>query len=241
VVSTVRVLVAEQDETLGRILDRGLRAHGFEVASVDNVEALLALVSDVTVGLVILDLPDMDEILRQIQQARPTLPVLRLTVAEHARDLPRSEAAGVPAPSPATGPTLRKPFAFEQLIARIRALTRQANERQVTTLTSGDLRIDLLARCAWRGERAIDLPDREFALLEYFVRHPGRVLSRQAILTDVWGYHFDTSSNVVDVYVRYLRNKLDRPGEPSLIASVRGAGYRFDGPPNGELLKRKAG
>jgi DNA-binding response OmpR family regulator len=212
----IRVLVAEADEALARIVDRGLRGHGFEVVSIDNAHDTLALVADATVRLLVLDLPAAEAVFDDVRALRPDLPVLRLVTSD---DL-------------TNGTSLRKPFAFEELIARIRAMTRRANERRVTTLSAGDLRIDLLARCAWRGERAIDLPDREFALLEYFVRHPGRVLSRRAILTDVWGYHFDSGSNVVDVYVRYLRNKLDRPGEPSLIASVRGAGYRFDPPPS---------
>ena len=210
----VRILVAEADEALGRIIDRGLRTHGFDVVSVSAPADALALASDASVRLVVFDLPAADPVLAEIRAARPDLPTLRLVT----RDDAGSDG-------------LTKPFAFEELIARIRALTRRPNERRVTTLSAGDLRIDLLARCAWRGDRAVDLPGREFALLEYFIRHPGRVLSRQAILTDVWGYHFDSSSNVVDVYVRYLRNKLDLPGEPSLILSVRGAGYRFDPPP----------
>jgi DNA-binding response OmpR family regulator len=214
----IRVLIAESDEALARIIDRGLRAHGFEVATVDNVAATLALASDAAVRLLLLDLPLPEDVVGAVRAARADLPILLLVTGDQHVDSIQDR--------------LHKPFAFEELIARIRALTRRANERRVTTLTAGDLRIDLLARCAWRGDRVIDLPEREFALLEYFMRHPGRVLSRPAILTDVWGYHFDSSSNVVDVYVRYLRNKLDRPGERSLIASVRGAGYRFD-PPTG--------
>ena len=103
------------------------------------------------------------------------------------------------------------------------------DEPRVTTLTAGDLRLDLLARCAWRGERLIDLPGREFALLEYFMRHPRRVLTRQEILADVWGYHMHqnaSNSNVVDVYVGYLRKKLERPfGGRTFIRTVRGVGY----------------
>jgi len=212
----VRILMAESDEALARIIDRGLRAHGFEVASVDTARAAITLANDASVRLLLLDLPEHESVLEAVRTARPDLPVMRLV----ARDEPMGAAED----------RLKKPFAFEELIGRIRALTRRPNERRVTTLTAGDLRIDLLARCAWRGDRVIDLPGREFALLEYFIRHPGRVLSRQSILTDVWGYHFDSSSNVVDVYVRYLRNKVDRAEEPSLIVSVRGAGYRFDPP-----------
>src|SRR5439155_9337204 len=125
---------------------------------------------------------------------------------------------------------LRKPFAFEELIGRIHARTRAVGEERVTTLASGDLRLDLLARCAWRGERFIDLPSREFALLEYFMRHAGRVLSRQAILADVWGYDYDAGSdpNLGDVYVRYVRNKTAATGMPLLCSTMRDEGYRFD-------------
>jgi two-component system, OmpR family, response regulator len=130
-----------------------------------------------------------------------------------------------------TDDCLPKPFALEELIRRIRKRMRGADEPRPTTLVAGDLRLDLLARCAWYGEQLVELPDREFALLEYFVRHPGRILSRQSILTDVWGYDEDPASNVVDVYVRYLRNRLARfAGRRSLIVTIRGAGYRFDAP-----------
>lgn len=219
----MRILVVEADEALARIIDRGLRAHGFEVTNVHAAADAVVRAEDRSVGLLLVDVPDAAALVAHVRAARPSLPVVRLVNSSE-----RADGADVALAE------MRKPFAFEELIARIRALTRRPNERRVTTLTAGDLRVDLLARCAWRGDRAIDLPDREFALLEYFIRHPGRVLSRPAILGDVWGYHFDSASNVVDVYVRYLRNKLDVAGQPSLIASVRGAGYRFDPPADGQ-------
>jgi len=121
--------------------------------------------------------------------------------------------------------------------AAMRALPLGIPKVMVSTLASGDVRLDLLARCAWRGERFIDLPSREFALLEYFMRHAGRVLSRQAILADVWGYDYDagSDSNLVDVYVRYVRNKIAQTGTPPLIATVRGEGYRFDPVPSHDV------
>jgi two-component system, OmpR family, response regulator len=213
----LRILVAEDNDALKRIIDRGLRAHGFDVVSVScAADALNILRADTSIRLVVLDVPGADV----IGVTRSDVPVLSLVTAEHDGDAAIWEY------------TLKKPFAFEELIGRIRALTRAAGEERVTILSAGDLRIDLLARCAWRGDRVIELPEREFALLEYFVRHADRVLSRQQILTDVWGYgySFDSSSNVVDVYVRYLRNKLDEAGEASMIASVRGAGYCFRAP-----------
>jgi two-component system, OmpR family, response regulator len=215
----LRILVAEDNDALKRIIDRGLRAHGFDVVSVSGgADAVNVLRADTSIRLVVHDLASADGAAARVEAARSGVPVLWLVAAEHDGDAAHAER------------TLRKPFAFEELIGRIRALTRAAGEERVTTLAAGDLRIDLLARCAWRGDRAIELPEREFALLEYFVRHADRVLTRQEILTDVWGYNFDSSSNVVDVYVRYLRNKLDEVGESSMIASVRGAGYCFTAP-----------
>jgi DNA-binding response OmpR family regulator len=123
---------------------------------------------------------------------------------------------------------LTKPFVFEELLARIRALTRRTDQPESSQIKSEGLRIDLLSRHAWLGDRRIDLSTREFALLEYFMRHSGQVLSRQQILSAIWEYDFEPNSNVVDVYVRHLRNKVDTPERPSLIQTIRGAGYRFD-------------
>ena len=128
---------------------------------------------------------------------------------------------------------LTKPFDLEELMARMRALVRRSDQPQASRIEVGDLKIDLLSHRVWRGEKQVDLSSREFALLEYFVRHSGQVVSRQQILSAVWDYAFDPGSNVVDVYVSYLRNKLDRRREPSLIATVRGAGYRFEPPAQG--------
>jgi DNA-binding response OmpR family regulator len=209
-----------------RILERGLRGHGYEVVCADTAEQAVALASDESIRCVVLDraLPSAGNVVRErLRAQRPQLAVIVLTSrdnAQHADDRSGDEGEDY----------LAKPFAFEELIGRIHARTRGANETPVTTLALGDLRLDLLAQCAWRGERFIDLPSREFALLEYFMRHPGRVLSRQAILADVWGYDYDASSdsNLVDVYVRYVRNKIARTGMPPLITTVRGEGYRFD-------------
>jgi two-component system, OmpR family, response regulator len=173
-------------------------------------------------------LPGMDgqEVLRRIRARRPGLPVLMLTARDEVRDKVRALDGGA-------DDYLTKPFDLEELMARMRALVRRADQPQSSRIEMGDLKIDLLSRRVWRGERQVDLSSREFALLEYFVRHSGQVLSRQQILSAVWDYAFDPGSNVVDVYVSYLRNKLDRRGEPSLIATVRGAGYRFEQPEQG--------
>jgi DNA-binding response OmpR family regulator len=214
----MRVLIAEDDAVLARIVERGLRAHGFEVVAVDSAASALAVAGDKSIGIAVVDTSLVDfasaGVLEGLKAVRSSLPILLLA-------------------SPgalSSDDYLVKPFALEELIARIRARTRKTGERRVTILRAGDLHIDLLARCAWRGERVIDLPSREFALLEYFMRHSGRVLSRADILTDVWGYNFASESNLVDVYVRYLRHRIDEPGQPSLVATVRGHGYRFEPP-----------
>lgn len=211
-----------------RVLERGLRAHGFEVASIHPGEEAVVLAADDAVGVVLLDVSsadfEPDVLVQRMRAARPKLPVIVLT-ARRAAEQTLSPASG------GADDYLVKPFALEELIGRIRALTRNMKEPRVTVLAAGDLRLDLLGRCAWRGDRPIDLPSREFALLEYFMRHPGRVISRESIIVDVWGYDVGSAaSNVVDVYVGYLRNRLDVPGEKSIIATVRGAGYRLNAP-----------
>ncbi len=223
----MRVLVVEAEAPLMRILERGLRAHGYEVVCADTAEHAVALANDESIRCVVLDRASPaaagDVVRDHIRAQRPQLAVIVLT----SRDDPMRTADHIATDG---DDYLPKPFAFEELIARIHARTRGANEQRVTTLALGDVRLDLLAQCAWRGERFIELPSREFALLEYFMRHPGRVLSRQAILADVWGYDFDagSDSNLVDVYVRYVRNKIAQTGTPPLITTVRGEGYRFD-------------
>ncbi|TCJ18378.1 response regulator transcription factor [Rubrobacter taiwanensis] len=221
----MRILVVEDEAPIVRMLERGLAAHGYQVLSADNGRDGAALAADEAVEFVLLDisLPEMDghEVLRRIRQTRPELPVLMLT----ARDDLQNKVSAL---NSGADDYLTKPFAFEELLARIHALTRRADQPRSSRLELGDLRIDLLSRRVWRGEKRVELSSREFALLEYFARHPRQVLSRQQLLSAIWDYSFDPGSNIVDVYVRYLRRKIDRPGEPSLITTIRGAGYRFD-------------
>jgi two-component system OmpR family response regulator len=197
-----------------RVLERSLRSHGFEVTSADSARDVLLQAGDESVGMVVFDLsPFADEqwgLLQRLRADRPGLPLLLLAGADEC---------------------LLKPFALEELIGRVRRKMPGGNAPRPTTLFAGDLRLDLVGRCGWYGQQLIDLPSREFALLEYFMRHPGRVLRRQVILADVWGYDEDPASNVVDVYVRYLRNRLARvAGDHGFITTVRGEGYRFDIP-----------
>jgi DNA-binding response OmpR family regulator len=223
----MKILLVEDDAALVRALRRGLSAHGHELISAENGEDGVAMAGEAAVGFVLLDisLPGLDgqEVLRRIRASRPELPVLMLTARDDLLNKVTALNAGA-------DDYLTKPFEFEELLARIRALTRRIEQPESVLLKAGDLRIDLLSRRAWRGDKSIELSSREFALLEHFMRHRGQVLSRGQLLSAIWDYPFDTGSNVVNVYVTHLRRKIDRPGEPSLINTVRGAGYRFEPP-----------
>jgi len=223
----VRILLIEDDAAIVRVLERGLRAHGYQVVSAENGEDGALLASDEDVELVLLDisLPGRDghQVLASIRSRRPGLPILMLTARDDLESKVRALRSGA-------DDYLTKPFAFEELRARIHALTRRVDQSRSSQIQAGNLRIDLVARRAWRSDQLLELSGREFSLLEYFLRHSGQLLSRQQILAAVWEYDFDPESNVVDVYVRYLRMKTDEPGLPSLITTVRGAGYRFDPP-----------
>jgi DNA-binding response OmpR family regulator len=221
----MRVLVVEDDLAIARFLERGLAAHGHRTVLADNGEDGVRLAADESIDLVLLDimLPQLDghRVLERIRLRRSELPILMLTARDDLRNKVNALDAGA-------DDYLTKPFDLEELLARIRALTRRADQPRASRLEAGDLKVDLRSRRVWRGDRSVDLSSREFALLEYFMSHPGQVLSRQQILSAIWDFAFDPGSNVVDVYVSYLRNKIDRPGEPSFIETVRGAGYRFE-------------
>jgi len=223
----MRILIIEDDPAIVRFVQRGLEAHGHQVISADHGEQGVLLATDETVEMVLLDisLPGLDgyQVLGRIRAVHPALPVMMLAARDDLQHKVDALDAGA-------DDYLTKPFAFAELLARIRALARRADQPRAAHIRAGDLRIDLLSRRVYHGDALIDLSSREFALLEYFMRHPGQVLSRQQILSAIWEYDFDPDSNIVDVYIRYLRRKLDRPGEPSLITTVRGAGYRFEPP-----------
>jgi two-component system, OmpR family, response regulator len=223
----MRVLIVEDDPAIVRFIERGLAAHGHQSITADNGHDGVIVAADESVDFILLDimLPGMDgqEVLRRIRARRPSVPVLMLTARDEVRDKVSALDGGA-------DDYLTKPFDLDELLARMRALVRRADQPEASRIEMGDLKLDLRSHRVWRGEKLVDLSSREFALLEYFVRHKGQVLSRQQILSAVWDYAFDPGSNVVDVYVSYLRNKLDRRGEPSLISTVRGAGYRFEPP-----------
>jgi DNA-binding response OmpR family regulator len=218
----MRILAIEDEPALLRMLERGLTAAGHQLLTATSGLDGAMLAEDEELDIVLLDisLPELSghEVLSRIRARRPGLPVLMLTARDDLDNKVRALDAGA-------DDYLTKPFAFEELLARIRALTRRSDQASATVLEVGDVRLDLLARRAWRGERPIELSNREFTLLEHLLRQPNQVLSRTQILFAVWEYDADPSSNVVDVYIRYLRRKL---GEPSPITTMRGAGYRYD-------------
>jgi DNA-binding response OmpR family regulator len=218
----MHILAIEDEPAILRMLERGLTAAGHRLLTAPTGQDGVVLARDESVDIVLLDisLPDVSghQVLSRIRASRPGLPVLMLTARDDLDNKVRALDAGA-------DDYLTKPFAFEELVARIRALTRRSDQETSAELSVGDVRLDLLARRAWRGDRIIELSNREFALMEYLMRHPGQVLSRTQILFAVWEYDADPSSNVVDVYVRYLRRKL---GDPSPITTMRGAGYRYD-------------
>ncbi len=222
----MKVLVIEDEAPIVRALERGFAAGGHLVVSADNGEDGISLAMDRTIDFVLLDisLPGKDghQVLARIRAVRPDVPVLMLTARDDLENKVSTLNAGA-------DDYVTKPFAFEELLARMGALSRRTGPSD-SQIEAGDLRINLLSHRVWRGGKEIELSSREFSLLEFLIRNPRQVLSRQQILSAVWDYAFDPGSNVLNVYVRYLRSKIDRAGESSLIFTVRGVGYRFDPP-----------
>jgi DNA-binding response OmpR family regulator len=220
----MRIVVVEDDERIASFVSRGLTAQGHQVMTASTGLDGIELASDPEVDLVILDLslPDIDgtDVLARLRGSRALPPVLVLTARDGIADKVSVLDRGA-------DDYMTKPFALDELLARVRVLGRRADQPSAGRLERAGLVLDLAARRASRDGRVIDLSAREFSLLAYLMRNAGQVLSRVQILAAVWEYDFDPQSNVVDVYVRYLRNKVDAPGAPSLIETVRGSGYRF--------------
>jgi DNA-binding response OmpR family regulator len=218
----MKVLVVEDEARIASFLIRGLRAQGYAVDHVATGEEALRAARDPELDLMILDLglPDIDgtEVLRRLRDAGSRLPIVVLTARGDVTD--RVEGLDLGADD-----YLTKPFAFDELLARIRARIRDQDGGPVTALSVGDVELDIPTRRVTVGEVRHDLTAREFSLLQVFLRRPGQVLSREQILSQVWELDWDPGSNVVDVYVGYLRKKVgdDR------IETVRGVGYRFVG------------
>ena len=219
----VRILVVEDERKVANFIRQGLteEGHSVEVAS-DGATALDLLVDGPPPDLVVLDLmlPKVDgfAILKAARQRRVGTPVLILTARDSVADKVRGLDLGA-------DDYLTKPFAFDEFLARVRALLRRGAVASAPKLQVGDLTLDPATREVWRGSRRITLTTREYAVLEYFMRNPGRVLTRPMLAEHVWGLDFDPESNIVDVYVGYLRRKVDSPTDKRLIHTVRGAGY----------------
>jgi len=217
-----RILVIEDEERIAQFLKRGLIYEGYRVDVAYDGHTGLEMARDQPPDLVILDwmLPGMDglEVCRRLRAAS-TLPILMLTAKDDVQDRVLGLDAGA-------DDYLVKPFAFDELLARIRALFRRVQpSSQPEVLRFGDLSLDTGTHRAQRGERYIDLTAKEYELLELFLRNPRRVLTRELIFDRVWGYDFGGESNIIEVYVRYLRQKTEEGGEPRLIHTVRSVGY----------------
>lgn len=218
------MLVVEDEKKLGELLGRGLREEGYAADVADRGEAALWMARAVAYDAIVLDvmLPGVDgfEVCRRLRQDGVWTPVLMLT----ARDAIEDRVSGL---DTGADDYLTKPFSFDELLARIRALTRRAPGERPSVLEVGELRLDPAAHRAWRGDHELDLSAKEFALLELFMRRAGVALTRNQLLDGAWDFAFESRSNVVDVYVRYLRQKIDRPFETDSIETVRGVGYRL--------------
>lgn len=216
------VLVVDDDEAIRTALERALALEGFVVSTVDGGRAALDTVPGDPPDVIVLDvmMPDVDgvEVTRTLRGQGRELPILILSALDEVADRVAGLQAGA-------DDYLVKPFAVDELVARLRALLRRRPEPVSVPLHVGDVVVDPARHAARRGDRDLDLTRREFELLETFARHAGIVLSREQLLNRVWGYDFAVDGNVVDVFVGYLRRKLEADGEPRILRTVRGVGF----------------
>lgn len=220
----MRVLVVEDEHKIAAFIKRGLEENAYAVDVAYDGDEGYEWARNFPYDIIILDvmLPKMDGITlcKRLRADGNTAAILMLTAKDEVDD----RVAGLDA---GADDYLVKPFAFRELLARLRALRRRNSEQRTTQLQVGDLTLDLVTHQASRNGQTIDLTAKEFALLELLMRHPNQVLSRTVIAEHVWDYDFYSQSNIVDVYIRYLRKKIDEPFDSKLIQTVRGAGYRL--------------
>ncbi len=220
----MRVLVVEDEVKMAALLRRGLSEQGFAVDLAGSGEDALPLAAAASYDAIVLDvmLPGIDgfEACRRLRRDDVWAPVLMLT----ARGALEDRIAGLDG---GADDYLTKPFSFAELLARLRALIRRGQAERPAVIEVGDLRLDPASRQVWRGEEEIQLSAKEFALLEAFMRNPGHVLSRLQLLEQAWEYDYEHRSNVIEVYIRYLRRKIDIPFGVASLETIRGAGYRL--------------
>jgi two-component system OmpR family response regulator len=223
----MRVLIVEDETKMAVLLRRALAEESYiaEIARDGETAVAMARASDYDAIVMDVMLPGMDGFTacRRIREASVWTPLLVLTARDAVADRVHGLDSGA-------DDYLTKPFSFDELLARLRALARRGETPRPTMLTVGDLRLDPATRRVWRGEDEIELTAKEFTVLETFMRRPGVVLSRSRLLEYAWDYGLDHRSNVIDVYVRLLRQKIDRPFGRTSLRTVRGAGYRLDAP-----------
>jgi two-component system OmpR family response regulator len=220
----MRALIVEDEVKMAALLRRGLVEEGYAADVARTGEEALWMARATEYDAIVLDLmlpgPDGLEVCRELRETGVWSPILMLT----ARDAVEDRVVGLDS---GADDYLSKPFSFAELLARLRALTRRGVPERPVALEVGSLRLDPVTRQAWRGDRGIDLSAKEFALLEIFMRRAGQVLTRLELLEHAWDHGYENRSNVVDVYVRYLREKVDRPFGLEAIETVRGTGYRL--------------
>jgi heavy metal response regulator len=218
----MRLLVIEDEQKVANFIKQGLEEEGYAVDHAADGASGLQMALEGLHDVIVLDvmLPKLDglSVLQQLRQEKVTTPVLLLTVRATIEDKVLGLDAGA-------DDYLTKPFAFEEFVARVRALLRRRAETAPPILQVADLALDPARRVVSRGDQKIDLTPREFTLLDYFMRNPGRVLTRTMIANRVWDYTFDSTTNVIDVYVNYLRKKIDTGHDTKLLHTVRGVGY----------------
>jgi heavy metal response regulator len=220
----MKILVVEDEKKVASFIKRGLEEEKYEVDTALDGEEGLKMALDKQYDLIVLDwmLPKKDglTVIKELRDKKTLTPVLMLTAKDSLEDI----IAGLDSGS---DDYLTKPFAFAELLARVRALLRRSEMDKGAELRFADLRLDPVTHKVWRKDKEIDLTAKEYGLLEYFMRNPNQVLTRTMIADHVWDYTFDTFTNIIDVYVNYLRKKIDRDADKKLIHTVRGVGYIF--------------
>ncbi|OOE93401.1 MULTISPECIES: response regulator transcription factor [unclassified Salinivibrio] len=224
----MRVLLVEDDNSLSRFVEKGLREAGHQVEVIDNGKHALTLCMTESYDVAIVDrmLPGLDglSLVKALRAAQVGIPILFLTTLGGVDDRVEGLEAG-------GDDYLTKPFAFSELLARITALSRRTMLKKTESsheLSSGDLILNLFAHSATRQGKALDLQPKEFRILELFLRHPGRVITRTMLLEHVWDIHFDPQTSVVETHISRLRNKIEKPFGDTLIHTLRGVGYKFE-------------